>query len=582
MNQPFNFDPKKMNEAMEQWQKLWLSGWQPVQKASPPPTPVFDNSAWQNMLNQQTELWQKNLTKMFSMSGNNGATNPFGAFNPLNNTPETWQQLPFFQNMQKMYEHTCDFVEQQLEKNPAYAKLSADQQDNIGFMTRQYLSALHPNNYLMTNPEALQEAYQTQGQSLIKGMQNYLSDLEKGRITMSEETSFVMGENIAATAGKVVLKNELIELIQYTPTAAKVYAKPLLIVPPCVNKYYLMDLGPQKSLVEYYVDQGYNVFLVSWRSAVEETKHFTWDTYVERGVISAINAVTSISKQDSINALGFCIGGLILSTALCVMKARGEQRVDNLILMTSMADHTEPGDIKYFLSEDVVRMREAKMAQGGIISGLELQATFSALRPDDLIWNYVQNNYLKGKTPSSFDLLYWNNDSVDLPLPMHTFFLRQFYLNNALTKPGSMSVCGVPIDLSNLDMPIYFFSAEGDHIVPWLAVYSGLPLYGNAAERRFVLGESGHIAGAINPVSKDRRSYWTGNIEGKTAEEWRASAENHKGSWWKDLNTWLSNRSGNLVAAPRTLGNTSHKAVAEAPGEYVQAKAMNVVKAHLV
>ena len=343
-----------------------------------------------------------------------------------------------------------------------------------------------------------------------------------------------------------------------------------------------MDLGPQKSLVEYYVEQGYNVFLISWRSATEETKHFTWDTYVERGVISAVSAITSISKQDSINALGFCIGGLILSTALCVMKARGEQRIDNAILMTSMADHTEPGDIKYFLSEDVIRMREGKTAQGGIISGLELQATFSALRPDDLVWNYVQNNYLKGKTPTSFDLLYWNNDSVDLPLPMHTFFLRQFYLNNALTKPGSMSVCGVPIDLRNIDIPLYFFAAEGDHIVPWLAVYNGLHLYGNAQERRFVLGESGHIAGAINPVTKDRRSYWTGNTEGKTAEEWLATAENHKGSWWKDLNTWLSSRSGNLVNAPKTLGNSSHKPQADAPGDYVRAQAMNMVKAHLV
>ena len=571
MNQPFNFDPKQMSEAMEQWQKLWLNAWQPGANATKQTQAQDSSNVWQQMLTQQTEMWQKNLASVFSLPNNH-----------VPSATEQWQNLPFFQNVQKMYAQTCDFVESQLQSNPAYANLSAEQQDNMAFMTRQYLSAMNPNNYLITNPEALQEAFQTQGQSLVKGMQNYLSDLEKGRITMSDESQFVMGENIAATPGKVVLKNELIELLHYKPTAAKVYAKPLLIVPPCVNKYYLMDLGPQKSLVEYYVEQGYNVFLISWRSAVEETKHFTWDTYVERGVISAINAITSISKQDSINALGFCIGGLILSTALCVMKARGEQRIDNAILMTSMADHTEPGDIKYFLSEDVVRMREGKIAQGGIISGLELQATFSALRPDDLVWNYVQNNYLKGKTPTSFDLLYWNNDSVDLPLPMHTFFLRQFYLNNALTKPGSMSVCGVPIDLRNIDIPLYFFAAEGDHIVPWLAVYSGLPLYGNAQERRFVLGESGHIAGAINPVTKDRRSYWTGNTEGKSAEEWRATAENHKGSWWKDLNTWLSSRSGNLVNAPKTLGNSSHKPQADAPGDYVRAQAMNVVKAHLV
>lgn len=574
MNQPFNFDPKQMTEAMEQWQKLWLNAWQPSTTNNPTTNQTDANNPWQQMLQQQSEMWQKNLAAMFTV--------PNASIPTMPSSNEQWQNLPFFQNIQKMYAQTCEFVENQLEKNPAYSRLNAEQQDNLLFMTRQYLSAMNPNNYLMTNPDALQEAFQTQGQSLVKGMKNYLSDLEKGRITMSDDSHFVIGQNIAATSGKVVLKNELIELIQYTPTEAKVYAKPLLIVPPCVNKYYLMDLGPQKSLVEYYVSQGYNVFLVSWRSAVEETKHFTWDTYVERGVISAVNAVSNISKQDSINALGFCIGGVILSTALCVLKARGERKVENVILMTSMADHSEPGDIKYFLSEDVVRMRESKIAQGGIISGLELQATFSAMRPDDLVWNYVQNNYLKGKTPSSFDLLYWNNDSVDLPLPMHTFFLRQFYLNNALAKPGSMSVCGVPIDLRDIDIPIYFFAAESDHIVPWLAVYKGLPLYGTEHERRFVLGESGHIAGAINPVAKDRRSYWTGSSEGKTAQEWRDSAENHKGSWWKDLNTWLSTRSGNLVNAPRSLGNTAHKPIADAPGEYVKAKAMNVVKAHMV
>ncbi len=580
MNQPFQFDPKQIAQSFENWQKIWLNAWQ-----QPTQTQNNDqiNQKWQSFLSNQSQIWQKNMQAMLqNMSQFPNATGATGTTeNPLNNAASFSSQA-YFENVQKAYEKSCEFIQSQLDKNAQSNGLSADQVDNMNFMTRQYLSALNPKNYLFTNPEALKEAIDTNGQSLMQGMKNYLHDMEKGHISMSDDSSFEIGKNVAATPGTVILRNELIELIQYKPTTTQVNETPLLIIPPCVNKYYLMDLSPSKSMVEYLVGQGQTVFLISWRSATEEMKHFTWDSYVERGVLAATAAVCNITKKEKINALGFCIGGLILSTALCVMKARGEDSIANAIFMASFADHSNPGDIRFFITEELVRAKEAKVPMGGIVSGLELQATFSALRPDDLIWNYVQDNYLKGKTPSSFDLLYWNNDSVDLPLPMHTFFLRKFYLDNALTKPGSMRVCGVPIDLGDITIPTYFFAAEKDHIVPWQSVYSGIALFTNSSQKHFVLGESGHIAGAINPVTKNRRGYWINDNLTTSADEWLEKSEHLSGSWWNDLDSWLQTRSGKKVAAPKTPGNRAYPVLCDAPGEYVCATAINPVMTHFM
>lgn len=568
MSQPFSFDPKVIAKSLESWQKLWFG--QATSSVEEKDVSEMMN-AWQKYMQDQIQFWQGALGVAGMSSGKDDAA--------AEDSPD-WSNNPFFRQLQDMYQESCQFIEKQMQANSAH--LTAEQQDNLGYMTRQYLAALNPDNFLLTNPDALQEAFESGGKSVVQGMKNYWTDLEKGHITMSDDKNFAIGENVAATPGKVIFRNELIELIQYTPTAKNVYKKPLLIVPPCVNKYYLMDLSPSKSMVEYLVSEGYNVFLISWKSATEEMKHFTWDTYVERGVIAAGNVVREITDQKSINVLGFCVGGVILATALGVLQARKENFFDNAIFMASMADHSEPGDIKYFVTEELVRAREARMDQGGIISGLELQATFSALRPNDLIWNYVRDNYLKGKTPKPFDLLYWNNDSVDLPLPMHTFFLRQFYLKNGLTIPGSIHVCGIPMDMSKIDIPLYFFAAEKDHIVPWLSVYKGVELFSGSSDKRFVLGESGHIAGAINPVSKNRRSYWHNPDLSLNADDWLQSAENFPGSWWQDLSQWLSTRSDNQVKAPKTLGSDTHKPLCDAPGEFVRAKALPVIKAHFM
>lgn len=557
----YTLNPEKLAQQMEAWQKPWMDAFSSVSASQ---------NVWQTQMQDVMKMWQ---TRDW--------LNPQVLENTISEeNQQNWAELPFFMQMRTAYEQACIFMREHLEA--AIRNMPDEQKGLLRFSAEQYLAALDPNNFLMTNPQALQEAAKTNGKSLVQGMQNFLNDLKKGRISMSDTKPFRIGETVATTPGKVVFRNEVMEILQYNPTTPKVYEKPLLIVPPCINKYYLLDLGKGKSFVEYLVAQGYQVFLISWRSAVEETKFLTWNDYIERGVITAVHTVCEISKQSSVTTVGQCIGGVLLTTALTVLKARRLNMVNAAIFLTSLVDHKNPGDIKYFVNEALVRSREAQVASGGIVSGLELQATFSFLRPKDLVWRYVQDNYLMGKSPRAFDMLYWNNDSVDLPLPMHTFFLRHFYKNKALTKAGSISVCGVPVDVNTIDIPMYFFAAEADHIVPAASVYDGVRLFSNCTDKRFVLGESGHIAGLINPVSKNRRNYWTGDDFSGHFEQWRKNSEKHAGSWWPDLIEWLNDRSGKKINAPKQMGNQEYPPIADAPGEYVRAKAIPALMTHLI
>jgi polyhydroxyalkanoate synthase subunit PhaC len=479
-----------------------------------------------------------------------------------------WRESPIFDYLQQAYLLNARFVRDVVETVPIE---DAKAKERVRFLARQYADAMAPSNFAATNPEFIRNALATQGKSITDGIANLIADVEKGRISMTDESAFEIGRNIAASEGSVVFENELFQLIQYAPLTEKVGKVPLLIVPPCINKFYILDLQPENSLVRFAVEQGNTVFLVSWRNPKAEQGSLTWDDYLEKATIAAIEVVRDIAKVEQINALGFCVGGTILTSALGVLKARGEEPVKSLTLLTTFLDFSETGEIGLFIDDNGVRNREQTIGAGGLLTARELSTTFSALRPNDLIWNYVANNYLKGQRPQAFDLLYWNSDGTNLPGPFATWYMRNMYLENSLRVPGKLKMCGVPVDLSKLAIPAYLFAAREDHIVPWQSAYQSTRVLGG--ETKFVLGASGHIAGVVNPASKNKRSYWTGGDQKADADAWLASAQETKGSWWNDWAAWLTERQGPPKAAPKQPGNARHPVIEAAPGRYVKEKA---------
>ncbi len=446
----------------------------------------------------------------------------------------------------------------------------------IRFAVQQFVDAASPSNFLALNPEALKKALDTKGESLAAGMQHLLEDVQKGHVSQTDESVFEVGRNVATTAGTVVFENDLFQLIEYKPLTAKVHERPMLFVPPCINKYYILDLQPDNSVIRYTVEQGHRTFVVSWRNPDESMKSKTWDDYIEQGPIAAIRTVQAITGAPTINTLGFCVGGTILSTALAVLAARGEQPAHSVTLLTTLLDFESTGILDIFIDEQMVQMREMtlgpKAPSGpGLLKGQELATTFSFLRPNDLVWNYVVANYLKGESPPPFDLLYWNGDSTNLPGPMYCWYLRHMYLQNELKKPGALTVCGEKVDLGKIKAPFFVYGSREDHIVPWTAAYASVPLI--SGKKTFVLGASGHIAGVINPPAKGKRSHWTNAQQPAQAEAWLAGATEHAGSWWPVWSGWLKPLGGKLVAAPKTAGSSKFKAIEPAPGRYVLAKA---------
>ncbi|KRC01498.1 class I poly(R)-hydroxyalkanoic acid synthase [Duganella sp. Root198D2] len=484
---------------------------------------------------------------------------------------EAWQGNPVSAFNAASYLLNSKFLMQMAEAVDA----SPHQKQKIRFAVQQLVDAMSPANFLATNPEAHQKLIETKGESLTKGLANLLGDIQKGHISLSDEKAFEVGRNLATTEGQVVYENELFQLIQYTPLTKTVHERPLLMVPPCINKYYILDLQPENSLVRYAVKQGNTVFLVSWRNPDQSLAGTTWDDYIEKGVINAISIAREITRQDKLNVLGFCVGGTLVSTALAVLAARGEQPAAGITLLTTFLDFSDTGVLNVFVDEPQVQLREQTLKSGGLMPGRDLASTFSSLRPNDLVWNYVQSNYLKGNEPPPFDLLYWNSDSTNLPGPMFCWYLRNTYLENSLKVPGKLTVAGEKVDLSKIQAPAFIYASREDHIVPWNSAYQSTKLLNNKNPElnKFILGASGHIAGVINPAAKKKRSYWTNDARPASHDEWFNGAAEHPGSWWGEWAEFLAANGGKDVKARSKLGSASYEPIEPAPGRYVKAKA---------
>jgi polyhydroxyalkanoate synthase len=474
-----------------------------------------------------------------------------------------WTELPYFALMKQGYLLAGDY----LKELAASTALPETEKKRLVFATKQLVDALAPTNFVATNPVVLKRALATEGASLVQGFANLAADAQRGRISMSDATAFAVGRNLAVTPGSVVFRNALIELIQYAPSSSRVYRRPLLIVPPCINKYYILDLQPENSFVRWAVGEGHTVFMISWRNIPAELGRLTWDDYLVDGVLAALGVAKEIASCKTVNALGFCVGGTLLACALAVLAARGDRSVESATLLTTMLDFAHPGDIGVYVSREILAAREPALMSGQRIKGSELAAAFASLRANDLVWNYVVNNYLKGETPPAFDLLYWNGDSPDLAGPMFVYYLLNMYLDNKLRERGALTMAGESIDLSRIAVPAYIVASRDDHIVPWRSAYRTTRLLGG--DMTFVLAASGHIAGIINPPIQNRRNYWTNPLVAERSGEWLDRAASHPGSWWPDWGAWLAPHGGARHRAPRAQGSARHPPLEPAPGRYV-------------
>jgi len=448
--------------------------------------------------------------------------------------------------------------------------LPEESQKKVAFFTRQYVDALAPSNFVMTNPQVLRETLASGGQNLVKGLNNLLADLEKGdgqlRISMTDESAFQLGKNVAGTPGKVVFQTDLMQLIQFQPTTQEVLRRPLLIIPPWINKYYILDLRESNSFIRWALGQGHTVFVVSWVNPDKRLADKSFEDYMHEGSLAAIEAVGKATGEAQCNVIGYCLGGTLLGCTLAYLAAKGNDRVGCATFFVSLLDFSQPGELGVFIDEEQVAKLEKKMNERGFLKGSEMATTFNMLRANDLVWSFVINNYLLGKDPFPFDLLYWNSDSTRMPARMHSFYLRNMYLKNLLGVPGGIELAGVPIDLSQVKLPAYFISTVEDHIAPWKTTYKGAKYLGGPV--RFVLGGSGHIAGIVNPPAAKKYHYWTNEAMPATADEWFGAAAQHPGSWWEDWQAWMEARNPGDRIPARVPGDGALKVLEDAPGSY--------------
>lgn len=527
-------------------------------------------------MQKQTDLWQQASKAMMGQNlsahaetADSEVTKPKAKSDDRRFSHSYWEQNPVFRYIKESYLMNSDMLSNMIDAIEFSDEKAAKR---AKFFTRQYVNSLAPTNFILTNPEVYEEVINSKGENLVKGMQNFLEDLEKSpleafKIRHSDSSAFQLGENLANTSGKVIFQNELIQLIHYTPTQEKHYQIPVLITPPFINKYYVLDLDEKKSMVRELLNSGYCVFMISWVNPMSELADYDFSDYMHKGPLAAIEQIKAITKQQKINLTGFCVGGTLLSMTAAYLRAMGDESIASLTLLTTLLDFSEPGEIGNYLSEDMLPIIEKNAETNGVFDGRIIGMSFSMLRENSLFWSFFIDNYLKGKDPAPFDILYWNSDATNIPSACFKQYLRITYLENKLIESGAVVINGVSIDLANIDMPTYFLSTLADHIVLWQSAYEGTKIV--SGDCRFVLAGSGHLAGVINPTKGGKYPHWINDELPDSAQDWLDGAKEHKGSWWPDWHQWLQATSGNKIKALQPGKNKQYPAIMDAPGDYV-------------
>lgn len=515
--------------------------------------------AWTNTLlkyqSEMTKLWLSSV--LHGPAGvEDSSDRRFGA--------DAWKE-GFFPILRHSYELTSKAIVDMADK----AGLPDHEQEKLSFYARIAADNMAPSNNILTNPEAQKLAIETGGQSLVDGYQNLLKDLEKGYISTTDEEAFEVGKNLATTPGSVIFRNELIELIQYEPQASKTRKAPILIVPPCVNKFYIFDLNERKSMIRYLLEQGQSVYTIAWRNPGPALGDRSWDDYISDGIFEAVKVTSSVSKSKAIDILGWCNGGTMLIAALAVMPKTIKDKLGSATFLSSMIDFADPGQVKVFIDEPQVDAYNQRLKTEKVAPGRDIANAMAMLHVNESIWNFVVSNYLMGKSPAPFDVLYWNADTQNLPASWYSYYIEEMYMANKLKEPGALTLCGTPVDTRNIDLPCYFLAADGDHIVPWETSFGATQLVSGPTE--FVLTTGGHVSGTvINHPTKSRRKFWTGGQANDDADTWRDSADLTEGSWWPHWLDWLDqNNPAERGVGPKTLGNKTYSPMEPAPGTYV-------------
>jgi polyhydroxyalkanoate synthase len=520
-------------------------------------------SLWQDYM----RLWQNTTTRLLG-----GESEPVvePAAEDRRFRDQAWSDNALFDFIKQSYLLTARSIQGAVKEVEGLDERTARKVD---FYTRQFVDALAPSNFLLTNPEVLRTTIESRGENLLNGLQNLLDDLERGKgrlhISMTDMAAFKIGENVAATPGKVVYQNDLIQLIQYAPTTETAKRQPLLIIPPWINKFYILDLRPRNSFIRWAVGQGHTVFVISWVNPDERLTRKSFEDYMHEGPLAALDAMEQATGERGANVIGYCLGGTLLAATLAYMAAKRDVRIKSATYFVTMVDFQEAGELSVFIDEEQLQALEQRMSKKGYLEARDMHTTFNMLRANDLIWSFVVNNYLLGKQPFPFDLLYWNADSTRMPAAMHSFYLRKMYQENLLVKPGGITLGGVPLDLRKIKTPSFLLSTREDHIAPWRSTYAATQLYSGPV--RFVLSASGHIAGVVNPPGS-KYGHWVNDNNPPTPEEWLAGATQVPDSWWPGWELWISQYAGGEVPA-RHPGDGKLTPIEDAPGSYVKVRA---------